>query len=334
MELSHIRIACQEWLDTLQLPGEPYGCLRGGLTAEPDFYASADAAIIRTVWGERLRETVHGSDRAAWINYLNSYANPADGSYQTYTHHSKLHANGTAIGALGPLGGKLAYPVRLYEPFATPEKVAGWLEQIDWAAQWTASHLFWGGMHCFSLSRRATPEWRATVFAWLAANLDPQTGWWRQGVPHTDRHQPLGGSVHILPIYQHHQQRFPHPEQLIDSVLALQLPAGNWLQGSATPMTYLDLDALYALLFAQTLTPSYRAADIGVTVRRYSELIQETWREALEQAFAGHPHYLLSVIGTFGLLQRFDPHTFSDDRQWSDIFSDPQLYLVAQVEQQ
>jgi hypothetical protein len=334
MQLKQIREACQQWLDALQIAGESYGCLRGGPDQPPDFYASADAAIIRTVWGEQLAHTIDAADRSAWIAYLHRYADPRDGSYQTFTHHSKLHANGTAIGALGALGGRMAYPVRLYDAFDTPAKVEDWLEGIDWAAQWTASHLFWGGMHCFSLSRRATPAWRERVFGWLDANLDPDSGWWRRGVPHTDRHQPLGGSVHILPIYEHHQRAFPYPERLIDSVLALQLPDGRWLQDAPTPMTYLDLDALYALKFARALAPAYRTADITHAVRRYADLVQEQWRDALDHAFAGHPHYLLSVIGTFGLLQRFDPQTFIDDRPWSDIFSDPALYRVAEVEQQ
>ena len=149
------------------------------------------------------------------------------------------------IGALGVLGGRQLQPVRLYDGFSTPEKAVPWLEAIDWKQQWRASHLFWGGMVPFSLSGKCSAEWSKTVLAWLNDNLDPQTGWWRRGVPPADRHQTLGGSVHILPLYQHHEYAFPYPERVIDSVLALQLENGRWLDtADVHVMSYLELDAL------------------------------------------------------------------------------------------
>ncbi len=93
-----------------------------------------------------------------WIEHINSFANE-DGTYRTGIRAIE-HANGTVIGALGALGGKQKYPVRLYDALDSAEKVGPWLEKINWKGQWSGSHVFWGAMHCFSLSSRCTPQWR------------------------------------------------------------------------------------------------------------------------------------------------------------------------------
>jgi hypothetical protein len=183
------------------------------------------------------------------------------------------------------------------------------------------------------MSSKATDVWLEAVFSWLNANLDETTGWWRKGVPHADRHQPLGGSVHILPIYEHHDRPFPYPERVIDSVLELQLPSGNWLdQDDATPVTYLDLDALYALRYMRILADSYRSDDIIRAVERYAGAVDEYWQTAGDALEETHPHFVLAAVGCFGLLNHFLPDRYPDDVQWSDIFSDRRLYQTRAVE--
>lgn len=335
LPLAVVRETINQHLERLLDAAGPYGSYRSGVGKRPDFYAACDVAQMRAVMGEDLAQTLTERQRTEWVGHLNSFANRyrRDGSYEDTFGHSPLHANGMVIGALGVLGGKQAFPNRLYEPFDTPEKAAPWLETIDWAAQWTASHLFWGGMHCFSLSHTCTEAWREAVFAWLDANLDERTGWWRKGVPHADRHQPLGGSVHILPVYEHHGRTFPYPERLVDSVLALQLPNGRWLQTTdVNRMSYLELDALYALKFAGRQVPHYRRDAVQRAVGRYAEGVLAYWQTHRDALLALHPHYLLAAVGTFGLLQHFLPEQFPDTRPWSDIFSDRRFYRTDAVE--
>jgi hypothetical protein len=323
----------------------PYGAYRGGPGRRTDLYASADVALIRTIMGEDLRTTLDTERRRQWIDHINSFtrdgwAEPElrDGSYVDTLGHSRLHANRMVIGALGALGGRQRLPVRLYEPFDTPAKAVAWLERtVDWRMQWPGSHRFLGGIHCFSLGSACTDAWRDAVFTWLDANLDPATGWWRRGVPHGDRNQPLGGSVHILPIYQHHGRRFPLPERLIDSVLDLQLPAGHWNSGmdggGDHPVGYLEMDALYVYVFARGLAPDYRADEVARSVARYGDAVVAAWDRVSGRAAAGwHPHQLLALVGILGLLNRLDPTRFPDDRRWTDIFSDPALFRVREVE--
>jgi hypothetical protein len=282
--------------------------------------------------GEELKETVVEDQRSEWIEHINSFACP-DGSYEDRFCHHALHANGMVVGALGPLGGRQPYAVQAYDEFDTPEKVTRWLEGIDWARQWSASHQFWGGFHCFSESARCTDEWRETVFAWLDTHADKETGWWKRGVEHADRHQALGGFVHIIPIYQHQKRSYPYAERVIDSVLAMQLPSGRWFEGSiSNVMTYLELDALYALRVSSQWAPRHRADDVRQAVVRYADLVDESWPRLVEEVLAGHPHHMLAAVGTFGLLQQHLPDRYTDSVEWTDIFSDRRLYQTSEVE--
>jgi len=311
----------------------PYGSYRMRLKKRPDLYSSCDVAQIRAIWGGDLKTSLSDKKRKEWIAHINSFQNRKDGSYFDRYGHSALHANGMTIGALGVLGGKQAFPVELYDAFNTTDNVVPWLEKINWTRQWGASHLFWGGIHCYSMSKKCEDEWLDVVFDWLDQNLDEKSGWWRKGVATDDRHQHLGGSVHILPIYQHKGRDFPYPERVIDSVLALQLPNKRWLERKGSGfMHYLELDALYALKYMQQLAPNYRKGEIKKAVYEYGMKVIEYWRNGQEDLLGRHPHRILSAVGTFGLLQHHLPEMFYDDRQWSDIFSDLRFYRTDFVE--
>ncbi|HPO12032.1 MAG TPA: hypothetical protein PLI09_01200 [Candidatus Hydrogenedentes bacterium] len=324
MDLSEVRREVMAYITVLQVPGKPYGCYRLKPSGEAELYATCDVAILRTVMGESLKQTLSDQQRQEWIAHINSFAQE-DGEYKG-GRHSKQHRNGMVIGALGVLGGKQKYPIRFYGDFNTIEKVEPWLEQIAWSRLWESSHLFWGGMHCYSMSSACTDAWRDAVFTWLDANLDPETGWWRKGEKHSDTNQPLGGGAHLWPIYQHHTRPFPYPEKVIDSILALQRADGSWLSFGS----YLDLDALYGLSFMHSLAPDHRANDVRGAVRRYGDLALARYAPYL----AGTPdtHHVLGTIGGLGLLHQLDPERFHDTVKWSDIFSDARFYDTQSVE--
>lgn len=326
--LSSIRREVLAYAETLRVPDKPLGWYfdHPDKTDAPSLYASCDVVHLRTVMGEDLREALTPAQRSAWTDHINSFAQP-DGAYgPARRNHSPQHANGMVVGALGILGGRQKHPVRLYEAFDTAAEVGPWLETLDWRKQWSGSHLFWGGMHCFSLSHRCTDAWRAAVFDWLDANLDPQTGWWRLGVAHAGPFEPLGGGAHIWPVYQHHGRRFPFPERAIDGILALQKPDGSWLRYG----NYMELDALYGLAYMSSLAPGYRRKDILEAARRHGRGLIAQWPAFLERK--PDLHLLLGAVGAFGLLQQILPESYPDSVQWTDIFSDRRLYRTAQVE--
>ncbi|HWA88013.1 MAG TPA: hypothetical protein VG710_17425 [Opitutus sp.] len=307
-----------------------------------DLYSSCDVAIMRTIMGEDLRATLPAAQRMEWCEHINSFARhdfgeAGDGSYGDTMGHSALHANGMVIGALGVLEGWQAHPVRLYDDFAPAERIGPWLDSLDWRCAWRTSHLFWGGVHCFSRSVRATMEWLEAAFAWLNRNLDVATGWWRAGTAFADRHQGLGGAAHLWPLYEHHGWEFPMPERVIDSVLALQRPGGSWLEPRPAGerrhvMHYLELDALYGLALMRRFAPDYRRADIAAAAERYGRLVRNYYERHAGELYTQHPHVVLAAVGVFGALQRLLPDVFTDAMAWTGIFSDRRFYRTCAVE--
>lgn len=327
MDLATVRRQVLEYCSSLQVEGEPCGTVRNrGLPEAPaTLYATCDLAWIRACMGEDLVETLASSKRQEWIDYINSFA-LEDGTYPG-GRHSLEHANGMVIGALAVLGGRQKYPVSLYDEFDGPNEIEPWLEKIQWQRQWGASHLFWGGMHCFSMSAQCGDAWRGRVLGWLDENLDAESGWWRKGVPQASQHiEVLGGAAHIWPIYQHHQHPFPYPRQVIDSILAMQQPDGSWLGFG----NYMELDALYGLAYMHSLVPAHRADEISDAAVRHGRLVQQGYAGFLSAA--PHAHSLLAVVGTLALLQELDSDHFRDDVRWSDIFSDRRFYRTDRVE--
>ena len=321
----------REILDRMEARRVP-GVGSGAYAAAPggqrvDLYACVDVLHMLVVMGRDPSVALNPEEKVEWGGHIRSFQRPDGGFDGVFTTHSQYHALGMVIGALGPLGQPLEYRHGLFDELREVENVSAWLERIDWARQWQASHLFWGGMHCFSTSGQCSPEWKEAVVAWLDRELDPETGWWRRGVPHADRHQAPGGSAHIVPIYQHAGRRFPCPEALLDSVLALQLPQGNWLaQEGAYPVSYLDLDALYLLRFAAEQRPEHRPAEVRAAAERFGKYVIDLWQGDRERLFSEHPHHVLGLVGSLGLLQQHLPDSFADERSWSDIFSDRRLY--------
>lgn len=326
LQLSRVRHEAREYIDSLQMPGKPCGWYRDHRSKEPLLYPSCDVAILRAIMGEDLQQTLTADERRQWIDHVNSFAQP-DGTYSGRRENQSVeHANGMVIGALGVLGGRQKHVVQLYRGFDSLEKIGPWLERMDWQRQWGGSHLFWGGMHCFGLSGHCTPAWRRSVFTWLDANLDPRTGWWRKGVSAASPIEPLGGGAHIWPVYQHHGQRFPYPERVIDSILSLQRADGCWLSYG----NYMELDALYGLIFMRSLAPAYRSQDIIRAVHKHGQALWRRWPRLL----ADKPdlHVLLGIVGAFGLLNQLSPEAYADSAAWTDIFSDRRLYRVREVE--
>ncbi|HBO43902.1 MAG TPA: hypothetical protein DD670_08225 [Planctomycetaceae bacterium] len=330
LDLATARPQIYTALENLRVSGAGYGQYAmsvGGTT--PGYYGSLDAALMRTIMGEDLMTSITEQQRTEWIDHLHTFALP-DGGYTDTNGHHVLHANGMTVGGLGVLGGRQKYPASpLYRPFDEPNEVADYLvSQINWTNSWGESHKFWGGFHIFSQSSVATSEWKAAVFDWLDANVDPTTGWWRVGQQPSSSAQGLGGGAHIWPMYEHEGHEFPYPERVIDRILSMQAVDGSY----AAMGNYLNLDALYGLKYMRSLTPAYRAADIDLAVQKHGAWLAGQ----LNGYLAANPgaHALLAVVGDLGLMNQLAPALYPDSTgaTWSDIFTDPKFYQTAAVE--
>jgi hypothetical protein len=97
-------------------------------------------------------------------------------------------------------------------------------------------------------------------------------------------------------------------------------------------MSYLELDALYALDYMGSLVPGYREAAIRSSVERYARLVLKYYSGKRAELFTLHPHIVLAAVGTFGLLQRLAPALITGRIQWTDIFTDRRFYQTRAVE--
>ena len=61
-------------------------------------------------------------------------------------------------------------------------------------------------------------------------------------------------------------------------------------------------------------------------MERVGTYVLDLWHRDRDALFAEHPHHILGLVGSLGLLQQHLPESFSDSRRWSDIFSDRRLY--------
>jgi len=331
VDLATIRPLLLNHFESRRLTTEPYGQYKMQSTSTGlSYYASLDVALSRVIMGEDYQTSLSQQQRTEWIDYLHTYARP-DGTYSDTSGHAQLHANGMTIGALGPLGGKQLYPATpLYAPFNQPSEVPTYLaNNINWTSQWGASHLFWGGLHMYSQSSAATPQWTNEVFSWLDSHVDTNTGWWITGEQPSSNIQGLGGGAHIWPIYEHLGHAFPAPEKVIDRILSMQVSSGRF---GGNNSGYMDLDALYGLKYMRSLSPTYRTAEINNAVTTFGQWLNGNFNSFL----AGNPtmHETLAKVGAFGLLNQLSPTQFPDSTgvHWTDIFTDQKLYQTAAVE--
>jgi len=308
--------------------GGPPGCYRWLPGSRTNLYASLDTAIAYAVMGID-RNDIDEPRRLGWIEHINSYIDDYrnDGTYKdVIPRHSPSHANGMVIGALGYLGGRQLLPVDFYKDFNTPAKAVSWLENLNWPTQWASG--FWGGPMMYSTGCKCSKQWIDTVIGWLTDNLDPATGMWRKGITPVNVYQPLGGFVHIYPIYELHDKPFPYTDQVIDYVLSMQSDNGRWFDGDS--FSYFDMDCLYA--YVAMLRVSDKRADAAkMSALRYYSFLEETLAQK-DVYDTITTHGLLCLASTYGLLYQLLPDVFVDSVAWTDIFSARLLYQTSLVE--
>jgi len=328
VDLAEIRNTILRAIEQRRDKGDPHGCYKWLPGSRANLYASLDAAITYSIMGITANE-LGEKRRLEWIDYINSYADEVtgDGRYKDIIpRHSYFHGNGMIIGALGYLGGRQPFPVAFYDEFDTPEKMIKWLEKFNWPRQWAGD--FWGGPMMFSTSKQCSARWIDITINWLDDNLDPDTGMWKKGVIPETKYNPLGGFVHIYPIYELHNRPFSFPDKVIESVYKLQMEDGRWYDGD--PFSYLDMDALYAYVAMIKISDRHLSL-VRESAEKYGRFLLNLLSEK-DIYGTITMHGLLALASSFGCLNQLIPDTFYDSVKWSDIFSSRALYRTDMVE--
>jgi hypothetical protein len=130
---------------------------------------------------------------------------------------------GTAyfLGALEILGARPMQPLRALEPARTPAGIVELLESLDWANADAESARAAGVATCLATMVDVGPEWFERYIRWLDAEADPQTGFWRKGVPCAPP-RALQGAFQQYLVYDRCRAALPYPERALKTALSLQ----------------------------------------------------------------------------------------------------------------
>ena len=261
-------------------------------------------------------------ERAAWIGFIRDQQNEADGTYRHITGHCRAHAFCHATGALNMLGGTQRHAPVFLDAYRDPEKVAAWLDGIDWVRQWGGSHDIWGAGLPLVCTTATDPAFREAIFAWLDGAVDPATGFWKRGVKAKSRLEYLGGAFHIWPLYAAMNRKLPHGERVIDSVLTLQRADGSFDGGFG----YGNMDGVWVLAYLKDRTP-YRRNEVLQALERSLEGLMARFNRG-PGAFFGNAHGTLSRIATLAILEEALPEKFTGSKRWRNPWYRRELFVV------
>lgn len=223
-------------------------------------------------------------------------------------------------GALNMLGGSHRHDPIFLDAFSDPAEVPDWLGSLDWVYSWGGSHSIWGVGLPMTCTPGADEVWTEALFAWLDAEVDPDAGAWRRGVPPHGQVDYLGGGFHIWTVYAANGRAVPYVERAVDTVLGLQQENGDFHERYG----YGLMDGLWALQRFE-LETGHRAEEVLVAERRSLAALR---RLVTEGALETGTHGMLSRVASFAILQAALPEQVRSSRPWRSPWADCSLFEI------
>jgi hypothetical protein len=286
--IKQIRAKTLQYIERMRFAGRPYGRYRyAAEMREPTLYSSTYAAMTRGLY--RDFGTLSNADRAEWINYLQShqhddglFGDPLIANEGIYKGDpewcGRRHLSCHVIVALTCLGAVAAKRARWLEPFYDPQHLIRWLEGRDWQknADTVGNEVLnLGTLLQYERDSRREPRAATAVqrmLHWLAHNqINAKTGLWGG----FDVKDPKGlsravqGAYHSWLLFLYDRKPVPCAQQVIDSVLRTENPAGGYGRGVHGPRSSAceDIDSIDPLVRLSFIT-DYRRGDILDSLRR------------------------------------------------------------------
>ncbi len=276
----------ENWMKLYHDPAYPWNPhdLRGHFSYRrgqaQDLYGSADMAYLLYALNE-VEDRTTPEGRREWAAFIQSCQDPETGWFtrRNETLHFKEHATAYAVVALKILGAKPLYPLRAAaQKVASPEATAHFLESTLWTYAWVGSHQGGGVAAALTVTGEGPPGWSDWYFDWLDREVNPQTGLWQRAFWNRFYGRPTkidnGAAAHYHWIYIYDRRPILFKEQLIDSLLSLQLPSGLWdRKRKKGEYPYcINLDAIFTIhrasLQLRAEGKDYRADDIAAAFKK------------------------------------------------------------------
>ncbi len=212
----------------------------------PNPYGCADAANLLYSIGRFPSEA---GERAAWIEAIGSFQNPETGLFREATHHD-IHVTAHCVAALELFDARPAHPLLGLAHLRMPGGIEELLDSLDWRGNpWIESHRGAGAYAALVIAGEADGAWQDRYFGWLAAECDPETGFFRKGCMPRDGSflfPHLAGSFHYLFNLEHARRAHPHPAAMVDSCLAIF--EKDWFAPLGRSVGFAEIDWVYCLV--------------------------------------------------------------------------------------
>jgi hypothetical protein len=211
-------------------------------------YGCADAANILYTLGHFPGEP---AERVEWVGALQDMQDPATGLFQEATHHT-FHTTAHCTAALELFDARPRHPLTGLHFLREPGALEKFLAQLDWIkGPWAAAHQGAGLYAALKITGELTPEFEDRYFAWLWAEEDPVTGYWRRGCQMPDGPDTtaplfhhLAGSFHYLFNHEHARRPLHFPAAMIDTSLRIR---AEKLWKFAETLGFAEIDWVYCL---------------------------------------------------------------------------------------
>jgi len=229
-------------------------------------YASAYACMTRSILGKG--PDLSASDRAAWIDYFDSFQNCSDGLFYDPALVNDIYAESDwwgarhlalhMISAYTDLGGRPRHPFYFLEPYYDEGFVQSWLSQYDWGSAAIGKEdpdnkiMNIGCLLQYQRDAWDDPKAGAAlefIKAYLKQQINPSTGMWG-GFNPQDKHQRsrmVQFAYHLFPIFFYDGDFSFNAERIVELVLQTQNRFGGYgvaLNSSACE----DIDSIDILI--------------------------------------------------------------------------------------
>ncbi|MCL4683738.1 hypothetical protein KJ059_03190 [Myxococcota bacterium] len=279
-----------------------------GRQLEPNPYGAADAANLFYTLGGMPPEP---AERTAIIDALRDFQDPETGWFHEPTHH-EIHTTAHCLAALELFDAGPRHRLTALAGLEAPGALEAFLDGLAWRDDpWHASHRGAGVYAARVLAGEASEAFRQRYFAWLAREIDPDTGLWRRGCvapPYpwgVSRFPHLAGTFHYLFNLEHARQPHPAPAALVDTCLEL-LATDPYPLGRG--IGFAEIDWVYCLSRALAQS-SHRAPEARAALRafavRYTRFLLEL--DLDRDDGAADLHRLFGAVCALAELQRVLP---------------------------
>jgi hypothetical protein len=274
----------------------------------PNPYGSADAANLLYTLGCLPRAA---AERAAFVDALRSFQDPETGWFREATHH-ELHTTAHCIAALELFDAGPRHRLTALDELEAANALEAFLDGLAGRDDpWHASHQGAGAYAARVRAGEASDAFQQRYFAWLAREVDPETGLWRRGrvaPPYRwgeSRFPHLAGTFHYLFNFEHAREPHPAPAALVDTCLEIAAtdpyPLGR-------VVSFAEIDWVYCLSRAIAQSghrePESRAA-LRTFAVRYARFLLAL--DLDRDDGAGDLHRLFGAVCALAELQRVLP---------------------------